>query len=68
MAMGSRVVVQAEIPVELHESLQGYLATHPDWDVHRVCSAALSLFLLQNTENDRRVARVYLDTLFRVPR
>ncbi|MEN9233254.1 MAG: DUF2811 domain-containing protein [Gloeomargarita sp. DG02_4_bins_56] len=66
--MSNRVWVRAEIPGELHESLEGYLASHPDWDVDRVCSAALSLFLLQNAENDRRVARVYLDTLFRVPR
>ncbi len=66
--MAGRVVLRAEIPQELHESLEGYLATHPDWDMHRVCSAALSLFLLQNAAQDRRVARVYLDALFRVPR
>jgi hypothetical protein len=66
--MAGRVVLRAEIPQELHESLEGYLATHPDWDMHRVCSAALSLFLLQHAEQDRRVVRVYLDTLFRVPR
>jgi hypothetical protein len=66
--IAGRVVLRAEIPQELHESLERYLATHPDWDMHRVCSAALSLFLLQNAEQDRRVVRVYLDSLFRVPR
>ncbi|MGG6297658.1 DUF2811 domain-containing protein [Leptolyngbya sp. AN02str] len=71
--MNATVSILAEIPEELHESLQGYLETHPDWDQDRVFSAALSLFLLQNgtSENPnsalsyRRAARVYLDTLFK---
>ncbi|MEO1186350.1 MAG: DUF2811 domain-containing protein, partial [Cyanobacteria bacterium J06636_27] len=48
----------------LHESLKNYLETHPDWDQDRVLTAALSLFLLQNGDSDRRAARVYLETLF----
>jgi hypothetical protein len=63
--MNSTVSILAEIPETLHESLSGYLETHPDWDQDRVFSAALSLFLLQNSSSDRRVARVYLDSLFK---
>ncbi|RMF27139.1 MAG: DUF2811 domain-containing protein [Cyanobacteria bacterium J083] len=39
----------AEIPEELHESLKRFLETHPKWDQDRVFAAALSLFLLQNS-------------------
>lgn len=53
-----------EIPEELHESLQGYLESHPAWSQQRVFCAALSLFLMQNGSGDRRVNRIYLDTLF----
>jgi hypothetical protein len=71
--MHTTVSILAEIPEELHESLQGYLETHPDWDHDRVFCAALSLFLLQNGSSStpdasrsyRRAARVYLDTLFK---
>ncbi len=71
--MNATVSILAEIPEELHESLRGYLETHPDWDQDRVFAAALSLFLLQNGSSDsaessrsyRRAARVYLDTLFK---
>ncbi len=62
--MNATVSILAEIPEELHETLKHYLKSHPDWDQDRVFSAALSLFLLQNGECDRRAARVYLDTLF----
>ncbi|MEY2979275.1 MAG: DUF2811 domain-containing protein [Prochlorotrichaceae cyanobacterium] len=62
--MRSMVSILTEIPEDLYESLKSYLETHPEWDQDRVFSAALSLFLLQNGENDRRAARVYLDTLF----
>lgn len=71
--MNATVSILAEIPEELHESLQSYLETHPDWDQDRVFSAALSLFLLQNNSHTaplgsygyRRTARVYLDSLFK---
>jgi hypothetical protein len=71
--MSATVSILAEIPEELHESLQSYLNSHPDWDHDRVLSAALSLFLLQNGSSEtmdssrsyRRAARVYLDTLFK---
>lgn len=58
------VSILAEIPEELHESLKHFLETHPSWDQDRVFSAALSLFLLQNGEGDRRASRIYLDALF----
>lgn len=71
--MNATVSILAEIPEELHESLKGYLETHPDWDQDRVFVAALSLFLLQNgtsssvdaSRSYRRAARVYLDALFK---
>jgi predicted TPR repeat methyltransferase len=62
--MNTTVGIFTEIPEALHESLKIYLDTHPDWDQNRVLTAALSLFLLQNGESDRRAARVYLETLF----
>jgi hypothetical protein len=73
--MHSTVSILAEIPEDLHESLKKYLETHPDWDQDRVFAAALSLFLLQNgdsttpesSQNYRRAARVYLETLFQNP-
>jgi hypothetical protein len=62
--MTSMISILAEIPEELHETLRGYLEAHPDWDQNRMFSAALSLFLLQQGNSDRRAVRVYLDTLF----
>jgi hypothetical protein len=70
--MKAQISILAEIPEELHESLQSYLDTHPNWDQDRVFAAALSLFLLQNDDhktaesahNYRACARVYLETLF----
>ena len=64
MLMNSSVSIVAEIPEELYETLRAYLEEHPDWDQDRVFSAAISLFLMQNNEGDRRAARVYLDSLF----
>ncbi len=60
------VSILAEIPEELHDSLRGFIETHPDWDQDRVYAAALSLFLLQNGQarGDRTPSRIYLDTLF----
>jgi hypothetical protein len=70
--MSTAVSILAEIPEELHKSLQVYLEAHPTWDQDRVFAAALSLFLLQNSgsqtgetsQNYRACARVYLETLF----
>ncbi len=62
--MNATVSLYAAVPEALHDSLKNYLETHPDWDQDRVLTAALSLFLLQNGDSDRRAARVYLETLF----
>ena len=62
--MNATVSLSAAVPEALHDSLKNYLETHPDWDQDRVMTAALSLFLLQNGDSDRRAARVYLETLF----
>lgn len=70
--MNSNVSLSAKIPQELHESLQNYLAENPNWDQDRLLAAALSLFLLQNSQNKvkqspqtyRSCAQVYLETLF----
>lgn len=62
--MNATVSLLSAVPEALHDSLKNYLETHPDWDQDRVMTAALSLFLLQNGESDRRAARVYLETLF----
>lgn len=72
--MQATVSILAEIPEDLHESLRGFLDTHPAWDQNRIYAAALSLFLLQNNQKegdgksllkeDRTPSRIYLDTLF----
>lgn len=70
--MNTNISILAEIPEDLHASLQDYLNTHPTWDQDRIFAAALSLFLLQNgggsavqvSEHYRACARVYLETLF----
>ncbi|WP_413164984.1 DUF2811 domain-containing protein [Capilliphycus salinus ALCB114379] len=70
--MNTSVSILAEIPEILHESLQGYLDSHPEWDQDRVFCAALSLFLLQQsnenspeaTQSYRQAARIYLESLF----
>ncbi|MEA5550202.1 DUF2811 domain-containing protein [Anabaena cylindrica UHCC 0172] len=62
--MNATVNLFTEIPETLHDSLNNYLETHPDWDQNRILTAALSLFLLQNGDTDRSAARIYLETLF----
>lgn len=71
VAMNRSVSILAEIPEQLHESLQQYLESHPTWDQDRVFAAALSLFLLQNeaslenpSKHYRACAQIYLETLF----
>ncbi|PSN19643.1 hypothetical protein C7271_06240 [filamentous cyanobacterium CCP5] len=62
--MEPRISLNVEIPEELHESLQSYVESHQSWSQHRVFCAALSLFLMQNGTSDRRINRLYLDSLF----
>ncbi len=63
--MSTTVSILADIPEDLQDALMSYLETHPDWDQDRVMSAALSLFLMQYGQSDRKTARVYLDSLFK---
>ncbi len=63
--MSTSISILADIPEDLHDALKSYLDTHPDWDQDRVLSAALSLFLMQYGKPDRKMARVYLDSLFK---
>jgi len=62
------ISVEIEMPESLHAAMTAFMESRPDWDQPRVMAAALSLFLLQNKPtNDRAVARVYLDSLFKRP-
>lgn len=65
--MNATTGLTVDIPTDLNDALADYLAKHPDWDLGRVLAAALSLFLLQNGDRDRRVSRVYLEALFHQP-
>lgn len=56
------ITILAEIPEVLHEGLQTYLNSHPDWDYDRALTAALGLFLLQG-EQSTPVTRIYLDSM-----
>ncbi|WP_242024743.1 MULTISPECIES: DUF2811 domain-containing protein [Cyanophyceae] len=59
-----KVSLMAEVPEDLYNALQVYLDGNPAWNQHRVFCAALSLFLMQNSECARDVNRIYLDALF----
>ncbi|MGB3135753.1 MAG: DUF2811 domain-containing protein [Nodosilinea sp.] len=63
-AMASRISLNVEVPEELFEAIRDYVEIHPTWSQHRVFCAALSLFLMQNGISDRRINRLYLDTVF----
>jgi len=59
-----RISLNLEVPEELHQALQDYLDDHPAWSQHRLCCAALSMFLMQNGVANRRINRLYLDMVF----
>jgi Protein of unknown function (DUF2811) len=59
-----KVSLMAEVPEDLFNALQVYLDGNPAWNQHRVFCAALSLFLMQDSQCDRDVNRIYLDALF----
>lgn len=70
--MSISISILTEIPEELHESLQNYLDTHPNWDQDQVFAVALSVFLLQNEKKQaakpsqtyKNCTKVYLENLF----
>ncbi|MBE9113294.1 DUF2811 domain-containing protein [Nodosilinea sp. LEGE 07298] len=63
-AQPTRIDLQAEIPEDLHNALQSFLGSNPDWSQARVFSAATALFLMQNGASNRSINRTYLDALF----
>lgn len=65
--MNITVSILTEIPEDLYEAVSHYLDAHADWDQDRVFAAAVSLFLVQNGNSDRRAAQAYLDSLFQQP-
>ncbi len=64
--MQTTTSILLEIPESISESIRGYLANHPDWDMDRVFTAAIALFLLQNGNlpNKQAIERTYLDAQF----
>ena len=62
--MKVKVSLLVEVPEQLHEALQRFLDTHPEWNQQRAFASALSLFLMQNDGSNRAVNRIYLETLF----
>jgi hypothetical protein len=60
--MNSNVSLLAELPESLHKALKVYLDKNSDWDQDRAIAAALSLFLMQNSQ-DAQASRNYLDSL-----
>lgn len=57
--------VLSELPDVLHDALETFLQSRPDWTYERVSAAAFSLFLLQNGYTDQRINRIYLDNTIR---
>ena len=62
--MNITISILAEIPEDLYEAVSHYLDAHTDWDQDQVFAAAVSMFLAQNGESDRRPTQTYLDGLF----
>ena len=61
--MDTMIALFAELPEPLYTALAQYVETHPNWDQNRTITAALSLFLMQNSQ-DQAAASLYLETLF----
>mgnify|MGYP000297754617 CR=1 FL=1 len=58
------VSIELEIPEALYNSVTEYVKSHEHWSQERVGQAALSLFLMQNGNNQPHVNEIYLDSLF----
>lgn len=56
-------VLAAEIPQELWDEAEAWMANRPGWTRDRLAAAAFSLFLMQSPGCAPHVTRVYLDTL-----
>jgi hypothetical protein len=57
------ISLYVELPESLTEALGNFLDSRTDWDQDRAIQAALSLFLMQNSNSDS-AARTYLNTMF----
>ena len=53
--METSVSLVAEIPDSLHKELQEFLDTQTDWDFDQLLTAAISLFLRQNSYKVKRM-------------
>ena len=63
--MEQNIALSTELPESVFRALQAYLDEHPNASMDDVLATALSLFLLQNGQGDRReISRAYLDGLF----
>lgn len=65
--MNITVSILTEIPEELYEAVSHYLDAHTEWDQDRVFAAAVSLFLMQNSEGDRLAAQTCLHSTSQQP-
>ena len=63
--MNEPISMVAEIQPPVAAAIAAYLDSHREWDCDRLVNAALSLFLLQNSNPDNtELARVYLEAVF----
>ena len=53
--METSVSLVAEIPDSLHKELQEFLDTQTDWDFDQLLTAAISLFLRQNSHDVKKM-------------
>lgn len=66
------VSILAEIPESLHQSLQTFLQTHPEWDQDRAFCTALGQFLMVSLTSDtpegaiasQGATKAYMDGFF----
>ena len=57
-------VVDVELPLDLAEAIQGYVASKPGLDPGRLVQTALAQFLVQQGGARPEVRELYLDGLF----
>ena len=66
-AIAPQISVENQIPVDLFESMVGFMERHPQWDQRRLMQSALAGFLFQHGCQEKPVVRHYLQGLFRKP-
>lgn len=64
--MQDPIQLEIEIPDPVYKAIQAHLDKTPGWDINRLGTAALSLYLLQQPGSlgQPEIARAYLDALF----